>query len=127
MTESIPYQAPPNGWRTFLIVWATQSVSVLGSALTFFAITIWLTTTLYPTEAQKPQLAWALSAVALSFAIPTVFMAPIAGAYVDRHDRKWTMISMDVASGVLSLIIMALIVAHFLNIYGLIVIVASSA
>ena len=68
MTESIPYQAPPNGWRTFLIVWATQSVSVLGSALTFFAITIWLTTGLYPTAAQKPQLAWALSAVALSFA-----------------------------------------------------------
>ena len=127
MTESIPYQAPPHGWRTFLIVWATQSVSVLGSALTFFAITIWLTTTLYPTEAQKPQLAWALSAVALSFAIPTVFLAPIAGAFVDRHDRKRTMIGMDVASGVLSLVIMALIGAHLLNIYGLIVIVASSA
>lgn len=127
MAEPTPYQAPPHGWRTFLIVWATQSVSVLGSALTFFAITIWLTTTLYPSAAQKPQLAWALSAVALSFAIPTVFMAPIAGAFVDRHDRKRTMIGMDVASGVLSLIIMALIGAHLLNIYGLIVIVASSA
>lgn len=127
MAEPTPYQAPPHGWRTFLIVWATQSVSVLGSALTFFAITIWLTTTLYPSATQKPQLAWALSAVALSFAIPTVFMAPIAGAFVDRHDRKRTMIGMDVASGVLSLIIMALIGAHLLNIYGLIVIVASSA
>src|SRR3990172_1316031 len=127
MPEPAPYQAPPHGWRTFLIVWATQSVSVLGSALTFFAITIWLTTTLYSTAAQKPQLAWALSAVALSFAIPTVFLAPIAGAFVDRHDRKRTMIGMDVASGVLSLIIMALIGAHLLNLYGLIVIVASSA
>jgi len=52
MTQSTPYQAPPNGWRTFLIVWATQSISVVGSALTFFSITIWLTTMLYPTEAQ---------------------------------------------------------------------------
>ena len=58
--STVPYQAPPNGWRTFLIVWATQSVSVFGSALTQFAITIWLTTSLYPSVQQKPQLAWAM-------------------------------------------------------------------
>jgi hypothetical protein len=34
--------------RAFLIVWATQSVSVIGSALTFFATTIWLSSQLYP-------------------------------------------------------------------------------
>lgn len=127
MTGETKYQAPPNGWRTFLIVWATQSISVMGSALTFFAITIWLTTTLYPDESQKSQLAWALSAVSLAFAIPTVFAAPIAGAFVDRHDRKRTMITMDVASGLLSLAIVMLIAAHVLNMYGLIVIVTLSA
>ena len=64
MTAPAPaYQAPPNGWRTFLIVWATQSISVFGSALTGFAITVWLTTTMYPNPEQKPQLAWALSAL----------------------------------------------------------------
>src|SRR3990172_4753540 len=61
MAEPNSYQAPPHGWRTFLIVWATQSVSVLGSALTFFATTIWLTLTLYPRPEQKPELAFALS------------------------------------------------------------------
>lgn len=122
MADPAPYQAPPNGWRTFLIVWITQSVSVFGSALTQFAIIIWLTTTLYPTEAQKPQLAWAISALTLSFAIPTVFLAPIAGAYVDRHDRKRTMIAMDVANGLLSLAIMFLIATHQLNVVGLIVV-----
>lgn len=127
MTQSTPYQAPPNGWRTFLIVWITQSVSVLGSALTFFAITVWLTTTLYPTEAQKPQLAWALSALSLSFAIPTVFLAPIAGAYVDRHDRKRTMIAMDLVSGCLSVAILTLIATHQLNILALILIGALGA
>lgn len=121
------YQPPPNGWRTFLIVWVTQSVSLLGSALTQFAITIWLTTSAYPGEAQKPELAWALSAWGLSFAIPIVFAAPIAGAFVDRHDRRWTMIGMDTLSGLVSLSIIALILTHRFNIYMLIVVGILSA
>ncbi len=125
--SATPYQAPPNGWRTFLIVWVTQSVSVFGSALTQFAITIWLTTTLYPNPEQKPQLAWAISAWALAFAIPTVFAAPLAGAYVDRHDRKRTMIAMDLANGVLSTVILFLIVTRRFNLPELIVIGALSA
>ncbi|MEW5720885.1 MAG: MFS transporter, partial [Chloroflexota bacterium] len=64
------YQPPANGFRTFLIVWATQSVSVFGTALTFFAMTIWLTQTLYPRPEQKPELAFALAAVSLAFALP---------------------------------------------------------
>ena len=126
-TSTTPYQAPPNGWRTFLIVWATQSVSVFGSALTQFAITIWLTTTLYPEPAQKPQLAWAISAWALAFAIPTVFMAPLAGAYVDRHDRKRTMIAMDLANGLLSGLILLLIVMRRFNLFEMIAIGALGA
>jgi MFS transporter, DHA3 family, macrolide efflux protein len=126
-TSTTPYQAPPNGWRTFLIVWATQSFSVFGSALTQFAITIWLTTTLYPSPEQKPQLAWAISTWALSLAIPSVFMAPLAGAYVDRHDRKRTMIAMDVANGLLSSVIFYLIITRQFNILELIIIGALSA
>ena len=125
--SAAPYQAPPNGWRTFVIVWVTQSVSVFGSALTQFAITIWLTTTLYPNPEQKPQLAWAISSWALAFAIPTVFAAPLAGAYVDRHDRKRTMIAMDLANGVLSTVILLLIVTRRFNLPELIVIGALSA
>ncbi|MGE5222966.1 MAG: MFS transporter [Omnitrophica WOR_2 bacterium] len=121
-TPAASYQPPPNGWRTFLIVWVTQSVSLLGSALTQFAITIWLTTSAFPGEAQKPQLAWALSAWGLSFAIPIVFAAPIAGAFVDRHDRRWTMIAMDTLSGFLSLSIIALILTHHFNVYMLVVV-----
>jgi MFS transporter, DHA3 family, macrolide efflux protein len=126
-TSTTPYEAPPNGWRTFLIVWVTQSVSVFGSALTQFAITIWLTTTLYPNPEQKPQLAWAISAWALSFAIPTVFVAPLAGAYVDRHDRKRTLIGMDVANGLLSSVVFFLILTRQFNMFELMIIGALSA
>jgi len=116
------YTPQPNGWRTFLVVWATQSVSVLGSALTHFSIIVWLTTTLYPAPGQKPQLAWALSALSLSFALPHVIVGPLAGAWADRHDRKRTMMAMDFASGCLSTFIVALILTRQLNLPLLVVI-----
>lgn len=52
-------EAQPNGFRTFVIIRISQAVSVFGSALTFFAITIWLTQTLYRRPEQKSQLALA--------------------------------------------------------------------
>jgi MFS family permease len=127
MSQTTPYQAPPNGWRTFVIVWTSQSVSVIGSALTGFAITIFLTTVLYPDPSQKAQLAWALSALNLSNAIPVVFLAPIAGAFVDRHDRKRTMIAMDFVNGCISLLAVALIASRQLNVFWLVIIGALSA
>jgi DHA3 family macrolide efflux protein-like MFS transporter len=115
------YQAPPNGFRTFLIVWVTQSISVFGSALTFFAVNIWLAQTLYPLPEHKPALAWALAANALAFALPAVFGAPLAGAWADRHDRKQTMMAMDFANGCLSLLLVALLVTHTLQLWMLLV------
>lgn len=118
------YQPPANGFRTFLLLWATQSVSVLGSALSFFAVTIWLTQTLYPLPEQKPQLAFALSAVSLAYALPTVFIAPIAGAWADRHDRKRTMMSVDALNGGVSLLLAILMLTQSLHLGLLIVLVA---
>ena len=66
----------PTAFAPSLIVWVTQSVSVFGSALTFFATTIWLTQVLYPSPEQKPELALALSAISLAFALPTVVHRP---------------------------------------------------
>lgn len=115
------FTPPPHGFRTFLILWASQSVSVFGSAVTFFAITIWLTQVLYPSPDQKPQLALALSAVSLGFALPNVFSAPLAGAWADRHDRKRTMLAADVLNGLLSLLLVWLVVTRRLDLGSLVV------
>src|SRR3954470_4513210 len=96
------YEPPPHGFRTFLIVWVSQSVSVLGSALTGFALTVWLTTVLYGRPDQKGQLAMDLNCIGLAYAVPAIFGAPIAGAWADRHDRKRTMMVMDAANGLVS-------------------------
>lgn len=121
------YQPPPHGFRTFSILWATQSASVFGSALTFFAITIWLTQVRYPRPEQQPQLALALSAVALAFALPAVLGAPLAGAWADRHDRKRTMLAMDFANGCLGLILAALLAIGTLRVWLLLVLMAGFA
>src|SRR6478672_2125594 len=109
MSATEAYQPPKHGFRTFVIIWVTQSISVFGSALTFFALTIWLTQVLYPRPEQKPELAFALAAISLAFALPTVFIAPLAGAWADRHDRKRTMMSMDVLNGCVSLTLAVLV------------------
>lgn len=112
---STPYQPPPNGWRTFLVVWITQSLSGFGSDLTFFALSIWLTLTLYPNADQKLDLARALTAVGLAFALPRLILIPFAGAYADRHNRKIIMMIGDAANGVLSLILAAMVINHTLQ------------
>ncbi|HEX6292822.1 MAG TPA: MFS transporter [Herpetosiphonaceae bacterium] len=121
------YETPPNGWRTFLILWCTQSLSVIGSALTFFAINIWVVQVLYPRPEQKPALAIALSAMTLAFGIPTMIFAPIAGAWADRHDRKLTIMLSDLGSGLLSVLLIALILSQTLQLWSLLVVLVLAA
>jgi DHA3 family macrolide efflux protein-like MFS transporter len=121
MPTTEDYAPPAHGFRTFLIVWASQSISVFGSGITTFAIIIWLTQTLYPHPAQKAQLALALSAVSLAGFVAAVFGAPLAGAWADRHDRKHTMIWMNLASGGVSLLEGLLIGTHLMQLWMLVV------
>jgi len=101
--------SPPNGFRTFIILWLTQSFSAFGTQLTVFALNIWLATVLFPLPEQRPELASAIAIMSLAIAIPSVFAAPIAGAWADRHDRKQTMMMADALHGLLTVIELILI------------------
>lgn len=94
-----PYHPPPGGFRTFIIVWITQSLSVMGTAVAWFALTVWLT---QQTESQE-DLGAKLGIMGVVGFIPTVIFAPIAGAWADRHDRKQTMLIVNGISAVVSL------------------------
>ena len=96
---------PLHGWRTFVTLWSTQSVSVLGSALAAFAFNIYLAQTVFPLASQKPQLALALSVTALAFTLTAMLGAPLAGVWADRHDRRKTMLGCDLISAAVSLAI----------------------
>lgn len=97
-------QPRPSSFRTFLYLWASQGLSQFGSSLSFFAISVWLVTAVYPAPEQKAALAATLSYVSLAFALPTLALAPIAGVFADRYDKKRIMLLMDLgAAGVAGL------------------------
>lgn len=73
--------------KCFLILWFTQALSSLGSAMTNFALIIWC----YQQEGS------ALSTALLSVCsyLPYVLMSPLAGALSDRWNKKLTMLASD--------------------------------
>lgn len=104
--------------KAFTIIWAGQVVSLIGSAMTTFSIGVWAW--------QVTGRATALSIVAFFSFTPTIIMSPIAGALVDRWNRKMTMAVSDVASGMGTVIMLVLYATGNLQIWHLCVVGALS-
>lgn len=73
--------------RTFFILWSTQSLSQLGSAMTNFALTLWL----YQRTGSALQTAF----LSICSYAPYVCMSIFAGALSDRWDKKKVMLACD--------------------------------
>lgn len=97
--------------RGFTVVWAGQFVSLLGTGMTGFALTIWAW--------QLTGKATALALVGLFNFAPTVLMSPIAGALVDRWNRKLMMMLSDLVAGLTTVAVLALMAAGRLEIWHL--------
>jgi MFS transporter, DHA3 family, macrolide efflux protein len=95
----------------FTLVWVGQVVSLLGANMTRFAITIWAW--------QETGQATTLALVGLFSFGPTVLLSPIAGALVDRLDRKLVMMLSDLAAGLATVALLALYSAGALEIWHL--------
>lgn len=93
--------------KTFLILWSTQSLSQLGSAMTGFALTLWLY------EKTGSALQTALLAVC-SYA-PYVVMSIFAGALSDRWDKKKVMLVCDTLAACCSVTVLILLKADLLR------------
>ncbi|TMR94446.1 non-ribosomal peptide synthetase/MFS transporter [Nonomuraea basaltis] len=81
---------PQPSMKRFMAVATGQLVSLLGSALTGFAIPIWI----YLTTGSLAQFAL-LSVIGL---VPGMVAAPLAGAIVDRGNRRAVMLGSDAAA-----------------------------
>jgi MFS family permease len=95
----------------FTVVWLGQIVSLLGTGMTRFALTIWAW--------QVTGEATALALVAFFSFGPTVLLSPIAGALVDRWNRKLVMMLSDLAAGLSSIVILILFATDHLQIWHL--------
>lgn len=99
----------PRGMTTFLLVAIGQIVSVTGSALTGFALGAWVyqgtrSTTLF-------------SLILLFTVLPSLLFAPLAGALVDRWDRRRVMIVADSGAALCTALLIFLIRNGWLEIW----------
>ncbi|MHB8106977.1 MAG: MFS transporter [Candidatus Cryosericum sp.] len=108
----------PTGMKAFTLIWAGQVVSLIGSAMTAFGTGVWAW--------QVTGRATALSIVAFCSFTPVIIMSPIAGALVDRWNRKVTMGVSDVASGLGTVMMLVLYGTGHLQIWHLCVVGAVS-
>lgn len=97
--------------RTFLTIWLGQLVSLLGSEMTNFAITIWAWEA---TERATP-----LSLILVAVQIPRVLISPFAGIWVDRFNRKTLMLMGDSVAGCSTIALLVLFITGHLQIWHL--------
>ncbi len=101
----------PGGFRAFLLVWSGQVLSMIGSAMTAFALGIW--------AYQKTGLATSLALVDFFFLGATIVATPVAGVYVDRWNRKLTMMLSDLLSVTATAVALVLYLTGHLQIWHL--------
>jgi DHA3 family macrolide efflux protein-like MFS transporter len=97
--------------RAFIFIWVGQLVSLLGTGMSRFALTIW--------AFQITGEATALALVGFFSFAPSIVISPIAGALVDRWNRKLVMILSDLAAGLMTIVVLLLYVMGNLEIWHL--------
>src|SRR5690606_33639585 len=77
-----------DSWKKkFLFIWVGQFISLISSSAVNFAIIIWLSIEHGSAEV--------LAYGAIAGMLPAAVIGPFAGVYIDRWDRKMTMILAD--------------------------------
>lgn len=87
--------------KTFLILWSTQSLSQLGSAMTNFALTLWLY--------EKTGSALQTALLSICSYAPYVMFSIFAGAFSDRWDKKKVMLVCDTFAACCTVVILILL------------------
>lgn len=89
-----------NWKKKFIIIWTGQLFSILSSSITQFALVLWISLETGSAEV--------LSFATIAALLPQALLGPFAGVFVDRWNRKWTMIGADsfvaLCSGIIALL-----------------------
>jgi MFS family permease len=101
----------PKGMTTFTIIWVGQVVSLLGTAMTGFALTLWA----YEITGKATPLAL----VGFFFVTPMTILSPFIGTLVDRSNRKLMMMLSDLAAAFNTIVILVLFTTDSLEIWHL--------
>ena len=101
----------PTGMTAFIVIWIGQILSLLGTAVSNFGLTLWAW--------EISGKATALTLVGFFFTLPMVVLSPIVGVLVDRANRKLMMLLSDLAAAATTLFILVLYTTGSLQIWHL--------
>lgn len=73
--------------KQFIVIYAGQAFSILGSAAVQFAVIWWLTV--------RTESAVTLALASIVSFLPSIFIGPFAGVWIDRYNRRTVMIAAD--------------------------------
>ena len=99
------------GLHTFLILWATQGLSALGSSMTSYALVIW--------SYEQHGSAFASALLTVCSYAPYVLLSIFAGALSDRWNKKATMLICDSFAALCTLSVLMLLITGRLDLWHL--------
>lgn len=112
-------ETPRRGFSTFALIWFGQVVSMFGTGLTAFALGVWVY--------QQTGSVTRFTLIAFFATLPAIVLSPLAGALVDRWDRKRAMIIADSGAALVTGVLVALLATGRLEIWNIYLIVAAGA
>jgi DHA3 family macrolide efflux protein-like MFS transporter len=101
------------GMQIFTVIWFGQLVSLLGTAMTRFALILW--------AYKQTGTATTVALIGFAAVLPLVAISPVAGVVVDRFDRRKVMLITDFGAGIMTLGLFALFVAGGLRYWHVLV------
>ena len=103
-----------SGLRDFLILWSSQAVSTLGTAMTNFALIIWVYN-------QKGTVS-SITMLSICSLIPSILFSFVAGTLADRWDKKRIILLSDSIAAVGTVTVLVLYTTNNLQIWHLYII-----
>ena len=103
-----------SGLRDFIILWGSQAVSALGTAMTSFALILWVY--------EQKGTATSITLLSVFTFLPSILFCFIAGTIADRWDKKRIMLAADLVAALGTVTVLALYKTSALQIWHLYVV-----
>ncbi|MGV9771669.1 MFS transporter [Streptosporangium sp. NPDC003464] len=98
-----------DGIRRFVVIWAAQLLSIIGSSLTGFVLGVWVY--------QKNGSATEFVLIMLCAVLPEVLLSPVAGAAADRWDRRRLLMAADAGAAAVTGVLAVLLASGALEVW----------
>ena len=95
--------------KTFLVIWVGQLISIIGSGLTGFGLSVWMF--------EQTGQATPIALNALAFNLPRVILSPIAGSVADRYNRRKVLIIADCGAALTTLAVAIILFSGSLQVW----------